>query len=254
MSSRPQTWNGIISQRSRFDVLVNDAMASLMRNKTEPSKRQICEKLGLDYDDADDRAKVTSAISQNRRLIHYAWNLWVESSDYGRHYQRIADDSQSFLGWKAQKAELCGMMKRLGMSESDVHQLWILSRLWEMFLMAANKWNLHIFVAFGQPWRRDGFRYRQPNYWDHIVNQVETARRLCKGTLTILERHRDFGMMLTSGTEVEIAVQTAKETLQMIADGEPARFKCEQCASQGIITVFRTQRELVEHYSQKHNI
>jgi hypothetical protein len=254
ISGRPQTWNGIIRQRSRFDVLVNDAMASLMKRGIEPSKRQICHELGLDYGDADDRARVTQSISQNRQWTHYAWNLWVESPEYNHRYQRVADDSQSFLGWKTQKAELYDMMKRLGMSESDVHQLWILSRLWEMFLLAANKWNLHIFVAFGHPWQRDGFRYRQPNYWDYIANQVEVARRLCKGTLTILERHRDFGMMLTSGTEVEIAIQTAKDTLQMIADGEPTRFKCEQCASQGIVTAFRTQAELVEHYRQKHNV
>jgi hypothetical protein len=227
-------------------------MALLMRNGVEPTKRQICDELGLDYDDGDDRAKVTQAIGRNRRLIHYAWQLWVESGDYDKHYQKVADLSQDFLGWKNQKAELCGAMKTLGMPESDIHQLWILSRLWEIFLTVANQWNLHIFVAFGTPWHRDGFKYRQPDYWDYIANQVETARRLCKGTLTILERHRDFGMILTSGTDVEIVVRTAKDTLQMIADGEPPRFSCEQCANQGIIVVFKTQKELIQHYNQSH--
>lgn len=220
----------------------------------EPTKRQICGELGLDYDNSEDKESVTQAIHNNRKLVHFAWNLWVETGNFDKHYRQIADDSLSFKGWKAQKAQLYTMMKQLGMSEADVHQLWILSKLWERFLTVANQWNLHVFVAFGTPWRRDGFRYRQPNYWDYIANQVETARRLCKGTITILERHRDMGMILTSGEEVEIVIQTAKDTLQMIADGAPPRFKCELCAENGVMTAFRTQKELVEHYRQNHGI
>lgn len=227
-------------------------MAIFMREGIEPTKRQICERLELDYDYWDDREKVTQAIHTNRELVHYAWNLWVESGDFDRHYQEITDDSLSFRGWKAQKAELYTMMKQLEMSEADIHQLWILSQLWEKFLAVANQWNLHVFVAFGTPWRRDGYRYRQPSYWDYIANQVEIARRLCKGTITILERHRDMGMILTSGEEVQIAIQTAKDTLEMIADGAPTRFRCERCAEEGIMTAFRTQTELVEHYRREH--
>ena len=249
----PKTWNGIIKQRNRFDVLVNNAMAQLMQGGIEPTKRQICEKMGLDYDDADDRTEVAQAISHNRGLIHDAWKLWVESGNFDRHYQRLVDDSQGFRGWKTQKADLYAAMKQLSMTESDIHQVWILSQLWEIFLAAANKWNLYVFVTFGIPWHRDSYRYKQPNYWDYIAYQVETARKLCKGTLTILERHRDLGMILTSGVEVEIAIETAKNTLQMIADGEPPRYKCEQCSEQGIMTVFKAQKELVEHYSQRHN-
>ena len=252
MKERPRTWRGIIRQRSRFDVLVNDAMALLMRRGMEPTKREICESLGLDYTDADDRARVTQAIHTNRELIHYAWNLWVETGNYDTHYQRIADDSLSFRGWKAQKAELYNMMRQLGMSEADVHRLWIMSHLWERFLTVANEWNLHVFVAFGIPWHRDSYRYRQPNYWDYVAKQVETARNLCKGTITILERHRDMGMILTSGEEVEIAIQIAKDTLKMVADGAPLRFRCERCAEQGIMMAFRTQEELVEHYTRQH--
>lgn len=251
---RPRTWRGIIRQRNHFDVLVNDAMALFMRRGIEPTKRQICEALGLDYENADDRANVTQAISTNRRLIHYAWNLWVESGNYDRHYHQIADASESFLEWKTQKGDLYDMMRQIGMSEADIHQLWIMSHLWERFLTAANQWNLHVFVAFGTPFLRDGYRYRQPNYWDYVANQVETARRLCKGTLTILERHRDFGMMLTSGEEVEIAVQTARDTLQLIADGAPTRFRCERCAEQGIMRAFRTQQQLIEHYRRVHGV
>lgn len=251
---RPRTWRGIIKQRGRFSVLVNDVMASFMRRGIKPTKMQICNALGLDYDNAGDRYRVTHAIGQNRRLIHDAWNLWVESGDYDKHYQLVADDSESFKGWRAQKAQLCTMMGQLGMSEADIHQLWIMSQLWELFLDVANQWNLHVFVAFGKPWRRDGYKYQQPNYWDYIAKQVETARNLCKGTLTILERHRDLGMILTSGEEIEIAIQTAKDTLKMIADGAPLRFKCEPCAEQGLMMAFRTQKELVEHYRRQHSV
>jgi len=227
-------------------------MALFMRRGIEPSKRQVCEELGLDYDDWGDRESVTQAIHNNRKLVHYAWNLWVESGDFDKHFQQVADSSLGFKAWRDKKAQLVTMMKQIGMSEVTIHQTWILSKLWMKFLAVANQWNLHVFVAFGTPWRRDGFRYRQPNYWDYVANQVEVARRLCKGTITILERHRDMGMILTSGEEVEVAIRTAQQTLQMIADGAPPRFRCEICASQGIMMAFKTQRELVEHYREVH--
>lgn len=251
---RPRTWRGIIRQRSRFEVAVNDAMAMFMRRGIEPTKRQICEALGLDYDNANDRNKVTLAIARHKKLVDYAWELWVESGDYDRHYQQVADDVISYREWKTQKAELYRLMRQIGMTEADIHQTWILSQLWERFLEACNRWNLHVFVAFGQPFRRDGFRYRQPNYWDYIYKQIEIARKLCKGTLTILERHRDLGMILTSAEPVEIAIQTAQDTLAMVADGPPLRHRCELCAEEGRIVAFRTQRELVEHYRQRHSM
>jgi hypothetical protein len=253
MRGKPRSWNSILRQRNRFDGMVNDVMALLMRKEIEPSKRQICQTMGLDYDDANDRAKVTASISKNRELVHYAWNYWVENGSFDEHFQRVADDSLGFKGWKVQKADLYDMMKQIGMSEADIHQLWILSQLWERFLAVANQWNLHVFVAFGIPWQKDSFRYKQPKYWDYIASQVETARRLCKGTITILERHRDLGMILTSGIEVQVAIQTAKATLQMIADGEPPRYKCELCAENGIMSVFKTQQDLVSHYKSAHN-
>jgi len=48
------------------------------------------------------------------------------------------------------------------------------------------------------------------------------------------------------------AIQTAKDTLQMVADGAPHRFRCERCAEQGIMMAFRTQRELIAHYTRNH--
>jgi hypothetical protein len=61
-------------------------------------------------------------------------------------------------------------------------------------------------------------------------------------------------MILMSGTDIEVAVQTAKDMLQMIEDGAPPRFRCEICAEEGIMRAFKTQRELVAHYYAMHNI
>lgn len=249
-----KTWRGIGRSRNRFDVLVNDAMASFMRAGIKPCKRMVCEKMGLDPEIDGNRLKVTQSIHVNRGCVHDAWNLWIETGDFDKHYQLAVDDSKGYREWKTEKPELYQMMKNIGMLESDIHKLWILSQLWEKFLKAANAWNLHAFVAEGTPWVKDGFVYYQPNYWDYIANQVKTMRNLAKGTLTILERHRDMEMILMSGTEVQIAVQTAKDVLQMIADGSPPRFRCELCAEDGIVRAFGTQKELVIHYYAYHGV
>ena len=61
---RTNAWRGIIRQRTPFETLVNEAMASLMRRGIEPTKRQICDEIGLDYDNANDRNRVSLAISK----------------------------------------------------------------------------------------------------------------------------------------------------------------------------------------------
>jgi len=47
-------------------------------------------------------------------------------------------------------------------------------------------------------------------------------------------------MILTSGEEIEVAIRTANDTLQMIADGALPRFRYEICASKGIMTTLPT--------------
>lgn len=252
---RPRTWMGIIRQRSQFEVSVNEAMASLMRRGMEPCKREICEELGLDYDNANDRAKITLAIHKHKKLFDYAWrDVYVGIGLFDRDYQKVADDVMGYRSWRKRKADLYMMLRRIGLPEERVHELWVYSQLWERFLEAANSWNLHLFVAFGQPFVRDGYRYRQPNFWDYMVKQIEIARNLEKGVLTILQRHQDLGMILTSAEPVEIVIQTARDTLKMIIDGPPLRYRCEICADEGRIIAYRTQLELVEHYRQVHNI
>ena len=86
---------------------------------------------------------------------------------------------------------------------------------------------MHLVVAYGQPFVYDSWTYRQPDFWDYTVKQIQIARNLGKGVISILERHRDLGMMLISGEKVEVALQTATDTLQLVADGTPMRHKCD---------------------------
>jgi len=250
---QPKTWMGIIRQRSQFEVSVNEAMASLMRRGIEPCKREICEELGLDYSDADDRAKVTLAIHKHKILFDYAWKLYVSLGLFDRDYEIFADDYEGYGNWQKQKSELYEMLLRIGVTEEEVRRLWIFSQVWEKFLAAANQWNLHLFIASGEPWTRNGFRYRQPNFWEYMVKQIEIGRNLEKGVLRILERHQDMGMILTSTEPVEIAIQVAQDTLKMISDGAPLRYRCDLCADKGRMIAFRTQVELVNHYREVHN-
>lgn len=167
-------------------------------------------------------------------------------------YQRASDDVRGYKEWKKRDADFCNTWYALGWSEEDLHEVWTHSQVWEEFLRVANRWNLHLFVADGVPFRRGGFKYKQPNFWEYIVKQIDIGRRLQKGVLTTLERHQDLGMILTSGEPIEKTIQVAQDSLQMIADGPPLRHRCELCEEQGLIMAFRTQRELVNHYRRVH--
>jgi len=251
----PRTWRGIIRRRNRFEVRANDAVAALLNRGVQPTKRQICDELGLDYDNGDDRAKVSLALHKHKKLFDYAWrDVYVGSGAYERDYGAVSADHLGYETWRRQEAELYRLLTELGLQDSEIREFWVHSRLWERFVTAANQWNLHLFVAFGHPFVPDSWLYKQPNYWEYVVKQVEIARKLQKGVLTILERHRDLGMILTSAESVGTAIQVAQDTLQMIADGIPLRHRCELCSARGLMIAFRTQAELFEHWRQQHQV
>ena len=252
---RTNPWRAIIRRRTPFETLVNEAMASLMRRGIEPTKREICEEIGLDYDNAHDRSRVSLAIAKHKKYFDQAWrDAFIPLGQFDEAYQRASDDVRGYEEWKRRDASFCNTWYAHGWLEEDLHEIWIHSQVWEDFLRIANRQNLHLFVADGVPFRRDGFRYKQPNFWDYTVKEIDIGRRLQKGVLTILERHQDLGMILTSGEPIEKTIQVAQDGLQMIADGPPLRYRCELCEEQGIIMAFRTQRELVNHYRQAHSI
>lgn len=245
---RPQTWVGISRLRTRFDIAVNEAVAKLASQGIEPTKREICDALGLDYDDGDDRAKVSNALHKLKETFDYAWrDVYVGLGHFAKDYKEFSADTIGFEKWKTEKADLYDLLQQLGVAETDIREFWIHSKLWERFVAAANQWNIYIFVAYGQPFVADSWKYKQPDYWEYTVRQIEIARNLGRGVVTILERHRDFGMMLTSGESVEVALLSASDTVQLVANGTPMRHRCELCSM-----AFRTQRELVEHWQQNH--
>jgi hypothetical protein len=249
------TWRGIIKQRTPFETLINEAMASLMCRGIEPTKRQVCEEIGLDYDKVDDRCRVTLAIAKHKKYFDLAWrDAFIPLGQFDEAYQKASDDVHGYNEWKRKDISFVETWYAHGWSEEDLHELWIHSEIWEEFLRIANKWNLHLFVAEGIPFRSDGFRYKQPRFWELIVKQIDIGRRLQKGVLTILERHQDLGMILTSGEPIEETIQVAQDSLKMIADGAPLRYRCEPCEEQGNLVAFRTQKELVDHYRKVHNI
>ena len=241
--------------RSRFDVLVNEAMARLMNRGIHPTKREVCEELGLDYDDPKDRGKVTNSIHKHKEIFDHAWNqLYVGGGAFARDYAEVSMDTNSYEEWRRRDAELYNLLRQLGVEETEIHEFWVYSILWNRFVETANReWNLHLFVAYGgQPWVADSYRYMQPNYWDYTFKQIEIAQNLGKGMVTTLARHRDLRMMLISGESVETALLATKDTLQMLTNGAPLRHRCEECARRGEAVAFRTQKELIEHYNQHH--
>lgn len=246
---RPTTWPGILRLRTHFDIKVNEALASLLQAGTNPTKRQICDKLGLDYDNGDDREKVSNALHNLKETFDYAWRqVYVGLGQYDKDYAALTADTAAYGKWKKEeKPELYDLLQQYDLVEGDIREFWVHSKLWERFLIVANEWNMYLVVAYGQPFVADSWTYRQPDFWDYTVKQIQIARNLGKGVISILERHRDLGMMLTSGEKVEVALQTATDTLQLVADGTPMRHRCDLCGE-----VFESQRELAEHWKQHH--
>lgn len=227
---------------------MNQAVAALLSTRTEPTKREICDQLGLDYDNGDDRAKVSNALHKLKKTFDIAWRgVYVASGVYEKDHAELSADSVAYQKWKNENSELYDLLQQSDVAEGEIHEFWIHSELWERFKAVANQWNIHIFVSYGEPFVAESWKYRQPNYWDYTVKQIQTARNLGKGVISILERHRDLGMMLTSGESVELALQSATDTVQLVADGTPMRHRCELCGGG-----FGSQRELVEHWQQNH--
>jgi hypothetical protein len=249
-------WTLVLQHRTILETTVDNAMTSLMRRGIKPNKRQICEEIGLDYDDADDRISVTRAIKANRKYADRVYReVFISIGLFEAAYQRAADDVTSYEEWKRKDTEFVRTWYANGWTENDLREVWIASRIWEDFLAAIDRYNLHFFIAVeGIPWKRGSFRYEQPIFWDLLVNQIDVGRRLQKGVITILERQELLGMILTSGEPVEKTIQVAQDSLHMIADGAPLRHRCELCERQGTLLAFSTQEELFDHFQKVHTM
>lgn len=249
-------WTLVLQHRTLLETTVNNAMTSLMQKGIKPNKRKICQEIGLDFDNADDRSSVTQAIKANRKYADIVYHeAFIPLGLWDAAYQRAADDIRSYEEWKQKDVPFVRTWYANGWSENDLREVWIASRIWEDFLVTIDRYNLHVFIAVdGTPWKKGSFRYEQPNFWDYLVNQIDVGRRLQKGVITTLDRQQLLGMILTSGEPVEKTIQVAQDSLHMIADGAPLRHRCELCEKEGILMAFSTQTELFDHYKKVHDL
>lgn len=253
---RESRWILILKHRTLFETTVNDAMASLMNRGIRPNKRQICEEIGSDYNNADDRSAVSLAIAANKKYVDMAYReAFIPLGLWDAAYQRATDDLKGYEEWKQKDSQFVKSWYANGWSENDLREVWLYSKIWEDFLKTINRYNLHVFVAItGTPFKKGSFRYDQPDFWDYMVNQIDVCRRLQKGAITTLERHKILGMILTSGEPVEKTILVQQDGYHMVADGAPMRHRCELCEEEGLLVAFSTQKELFDHYKNVHDV
>jgi len=233
--------------RTPFEISVNQVIGKMIADGISPSKQEICEALGLDYYGAIDRGKVSSAIYKHKSLFDYAWRaLYYPSPAFQKNWDRLMADTRGYEKWKASDPERYQYLLDYNITDADIRRYWVMSNMWDGFVKAANQWNLFLFVG-------DGLRYIQPNFWEYTTKQLASARRLGRGMMTILERHKDLGMMLTSGESIDVVMLTADDTLKMITDGKPFRHRCEECQAKGITAEFDTQEKLFGHWQSAHS-
>ncbi len=84
-----------------------------------------------------------------------------------------------------------------------------------------------------------------------MEKQIQSGERLSKGLRTILLRHNDLGMMLTSGEPAYKALEDTEATLKMITDSAPP-IKCELCWRNGVSQQFQSIDALYNHIKASH--
>ncbi len=123
--------------------------------------------------------------------------------------------------------------------------------MWEAFVLTANQmYSLHFMVSFYDKVAKVHY-YFQPTFWQYVEKQIQSGTRLAKGLRTILTRHRDLGMMLTSGEPAYKALEDTEGTLKMIADSAPT-IRCELCWRAGNSIEFQTIDDLYAHIKTNH--
>ena len=122
---RPTTWPGIIRQRPRFEIKVNEAVSSLLGSGINPTKRQICDKLGLDYDNGDDRDKVSNALHDLKETFDYAWKeVYVGLGHYDKDYAELSANREAYEKWKnEEKGELYNLLQQYDLTEEDIRRV-----------------------------------------------------------------------------------------------------------------------------------
>ncbi len=249
----PRTWNGVAHSLGRLGVDLNTIIDQEISKGNHPTKEDLCNRLGLDYDKANDRNRVSQAIYNLKTSFDYVWRvLYEQSPAYGKDFAHFMQDTAGYSKWKNEPGSPYSDLKsRYGLSETDIHQLWVTSSMWDNFIQTANQYNLHLFVSYFDR-GSNSYHYKQPNFWEYVIKQIESASHWGKAMRTILTRHRDLGMMLTSGESTHRALEGAETVRKMITQQSAPKFRCPTCWQNGTSIEFSKTEEYFEHIKKTH--
>jgi hypothetical protein len=248
----PQSWLGVQTSLGRLGGDLNTVIDQMIVRGHSPTKKELCQALGLDYDNANDRNRVSGALYDMKMAFDDLWRYVYELSPaFARDFSSIMQDDVAYQTWQqAPNSPYNNLINRYSLSADEIHQTWVMSEMWRRFVANANQYNLHLFVGFRDP-ITDEWRYKQPDFWEYTEKQIQSATRLGKGMKTVLSRHQDLGMMLGSGEPVHEALKATEDTFKMITDTAP-KMRCEFCWRQGISLEFSTIDQLYSHIKIVH--
>jgi hypothetical protein len=249
----PKTWNGFVNSLGRIGVDLNTVIGQQISHGHHPTKEELCRQIGLDYQKANDRNRMSTALAKLKASFDYAWRvLYEQDSAFGKDFATFMQDKVGYSAWKGSPdSPYRDLKSQYQFSDEEIHQLWVTSRMWDNFVLLANQHNLHLFVAYYDDSTRS-YRYRQPNFWQYVVKQIESASHWGKAILTILARHRDLGMMLTSGEPIYRAIEGAETVRKMITDQTTPKFRCPICWQNGTKVEFSGTTDFFDHVKKTH--
>ncbi len=251
---RPKSFAQMDRRRKTFDSDVNVFMGQLIEDGKKITTRSVCEQIGLDYDLVTERTKVTNAIARQRRDLQDAWKVFEVGSTYSERYAEFSKDFIAFDLWKKNNKGLYDrLVNDYGLTEEQVHDVWVSERMFDAFVDNGKEHNFYFFVTEWDPGER-AWVYTTPDYWKYTQYNLKIAKKYSKAIKTLLIRHQTMHMMLTSGEKVDTAYQLQEDVEKMLTDGKPQRFRCEACMEHGILKEFPTQQQLVAHYNGLHSV
>lgn len=249
----PKSWYGVGGSLSRLETDLNTVIGKMITDGTQPTKEELCKPLGLDYSRAKDRNRISEALYSLKQWFDYLVRiLYQQSPAFGQDFSTYMNDAAGYATWQnAPDSPFKHLKAYYGSSDDEIRQLWVLSRMWDHFVQIANQYNLHLFIAHYDK-QNHLWRYKQPNFWEYVDKQIQSAQRLGKGMITILTRHRDLGMILTSGEPVSDALEESQRVRQMITERTAPKIRCVKCMRSGITFQVSSQDELADHFKAKH--
>jgi len=94
----PRTWNGVLRSLGRIGVDLNTVIGQEISQGHHPTKEELCQRLGLDYQRANDRNKVSTALNHLKQSFDYVWRvLYEQSSEFGKDFASFMRDSAGYL-------------------------------------------------------------------------------------------------------------------------------------------------------------